>query len=84
MIEIYTKNGCPYCVLAKDWLVANNYDYKEHLLDDVNIRTSFYDKFNIKSRTVPQIFNNNTLIGGYSDLVSSELAIQLRFNNNDF
>lgn len=84
MIEIYTKTDCPYCVLAKSWLKENNYDYTEHNLDDNEQRQKFYKDFNITSRTVPQIYLNRKLLGGYSELVKSELAMKFNPDKEDF
>lgn len=84
MITIYTKTTCPYCVLAKQWLKENNYHYMEILLDNDEERQKFYEENGIKSRTVPQIYNNGALIGGYSELIKSELAIKLDFALENF
>ena len=84
MIEIFTKTTCPYCVLAKNWLKENNYQYEEHLLDDDVMRQQFYNDYQIASKTVPQIFNNKKLIGGYTDLISSELSIKFKSDDEDF
>lgn len=84
MIKIYTKTTCPYCVMAKAWLKENNYNYVEVLLDDDEQRMKFYEDHNITSRTVPQIYNNGALIGGYNELVKSELAIKLDMTLEDF
>ena len=84
MIEIYTKTDCPYCVLAKNWLKENNYDYTEHNLDDNEQRQKFYKDFNITSRTVPQIYLDRRLLGGYSELVKSELAMNFNPDKEDF
>jgi glutaredoxin len=66
-IEIYSKPTCPYCVKAKRLLTKHGYKYKEYdvnnskYLRDMNKRTNF-------AKTVPQIFINNTLVGGYDQL----------------
>ena len=84
MIKIYTKTTCPYCVMAKVWLKENNYNYVEILLDDDEQRMKFYLEHNIKSKTVPQIYNNGALIGGYTELIKSELAVKLDMTAEDF
>lgn len=84
MIKIYTKTTCPYCVKAKEWLKENNYKYVEVLLDDDQERQKFYQEHNISTKTVPQIYNNGSLIGGYSELVKSELAVKLDMTAEDF
>lgn len=84
MIKIYTKTTCPYCVKAKEWLKENNYKYVEVLLDDDQERLKFYQEHNISTKTVPQIYNNGSLIGGYTELVKSELAVKLDMTAEDF
>lgn len=84
MIKIYTKTTCPYCVMAKDWLKENKYQYVEVLLDDDSERQAFYDNHKIASRTVPQVFNNNRLIGGYTELIMSELSVRFDMLQEDF
>jgi glutaredoxin len=84
LIKIYTKTTCPYCVKAKDWLKEHSYVYDEVLLDDDEQRQRFYVEHDIKSRTVPQIYRDGALIGGYSELVKSELAIKLDSSMGDF
>jgi len=85
LIKIYTKTDCPYCVEAKKWLKSHNYSYVEILLDNNEERQQFYVSNNIRSRMVPQIFFNGVLIGGYSDLIHSELAIKnVNISQEDF
>lgn len=71
MIRIYGKDNCIYCKKAKELLddLNRQYEYlkipedvsKEQLLELVGSR--------VEKLTVPQIFNNDTWIGGYSDLL---------------
>lgn len=84
MITVYSKTDCPYCHLAKNWLTENKLDYKEVLLDDIDLRQKFYDTHNIKTRTVPQIYKDDQLIGGYRELLKSELAVKVDLNLGDF
>ena len=66
-IVIYTKSNCPYCDRAKDLLSRKGAAFEEIYLDD---RPEEYAT--LKNRTgmmtVPQIFINESLIGGYSEL----------------
>lgn len=32
-ITVYSTNTCPYCVMLKSWLRANEFDYKEVKVD---------------------------------------------------
>ena len=67
-VTIYTKQYCPYCTHAKkrlDYLGAN---YQEIDISDYpEKRREMLERSNGAS-TVPQIFFNNTLIGGNDDL----------------
>ncbi|MBX3709846.1 MAG: glutaredoxin 3 [Gammaproteobacteria bacterium] len=68
-IIVYTKENCPYCRLAKDLLFTRNASFEEIRIDlddakrDEMLRLS-------NRRTVPQIFINDQLIGGYDDLAA--------------
>ena len=68
MYTIYTQNSCGYCHLAKNLL-------NEHKIPFVEVSLEHDDKARImlkemKCRTVPQIFNGELHIGGYTDLRS--------------
>ena len=66
-IQMYTWGSCPYCIRAKDLLSRKgasfeeiNLDGKDDELNALRARTG--------QRTVPQIFIDGKLIGGFSDL----------------
>lgn len=65
---VWTKTTCPFCVEAKKLLDRSNISYEER-----NIQTDWQKEDLLKvvphARTVPQIFIDNKLIGGYTDLV---------------
>jgi glutaredoxin 3 len=67
-IEVYTTNYCPYCVRAKDLLKRKGVTFQEI---DVTTDTALREALVVKSggrRTVPQIFINGTLVGGFDDI----------------
>lgn len=67
-IEIYTKDYCPYCTAAKELLKSKGVTYEEK---DVIENLNFLDEMLARSegrKTVPQIFINDKLIGGFDDL----------------
>lgn len=67
-IKIYSKTSCPACVMAKDLLDKKGVQYEEIILDNKPEETQeLIAKTGM--RTVPQIFINNELIGGCSDLI---------------
>lgn len=67
MITIYTKDFCPYCVMAKNLLSSLDAKYKEV---DVGSDIKILQEISKKSwmRTVPQIFVWDEPLGGYSDI----------------
>lgn len=84
MIELYTKNHCPYCVQAKLQLTKMNIPYKE-----INIEVSSQAReFVIAEghRTMPQIYHNGRLLveGGASGLARlDEDTIRARMGEMD-
>ena len=67
-VEIYSKSNCVFCDKAKNYFTQNNITFEEF---NVEIPEVFDDliKRNPNARTMPQIFIDNTLIGGYTDLI---------------
>ncbi|MBA4045636.1 MAG: glutaredoxin 3 [Erythrobacter sp.] len=71
-VEIYTKDYCPYCHLAKSILRQHGADYNEHSL------TEYPELFrDMVARadgrmTVPQIFIDGVPIGGADQLSTME------------
>jgi alkyl hydroperoxide reductase subunit F len=67
VIELYSKEWCPFCAKAKALLRSKNLDFEEI---DVTSNAEHEAKMIERSmrRTVPQIFINGTSIGGYDDL----------------
>ncbi len=76
IVKIYTKTTCPACDLAKQVLTKKGVQYEEFSLDDKPEELkSLIEKTNMK--TVPQIFINNQLIGGCSDMMDLDKKNQL-------
>ena len=67
-IKIYSKTTCPACVMAKDILDKKGVTYEEIILDN---KPEEIQKLISRTgmKTVPQIFINDELIGGCSDLM---------------
>lgn len=74
-ITVFSKTGCPFCVMATEWLTARNFLFNEIKLDTQEERNNKYKETGMS--TVPIIFVDDKLIGGYQDLILSELAIDL-------
>ena len=67
MVQIYTKNYCPYCTQAKTLLDSLDVKYEE---TDITDTPEMIEELSAKSgfRTVPQIFVGDKCLGGYSDI----------------
>ncbi len=67
-VIIYTKEGCLYCMMAKDLLAESKIIYEAiDLGSDLDLRKKLVEK--TKQTTIPYIFINNKFIGGYNDLL---------------
>jgi ribonucleoside-diphosphate reductase subunit M1 len=66
-IRLYGKKDCKYCSMAIALFVEHDIKYKYISLDDNELRELFFTKYNVK--TVPQIFVDTELIGGFSNLL---------------
>ena len=65
---VWSKNQCPYCVMAKNLLRSNGVEYEER-----NISEGPWTKEQLleavpHARTLPQIILDGNLIGGYEQL----------------
>lgn len=70
-VEIYTTSYCPFCVRAKSLLQSKNIEYVEHNLDGKESELNAL-KERTGWRTVPQIFIDNELIGGFTELAAKD------------
>ncbi len=75
-ITIYSKTYCPYCVRAKKLLESKGVSFEEIMVDD---KPELFTELKKKSgmMTVPQIYINDQLIGGYTELAALEEKNQL-------
>ena len=65
---IFTKYRCSYCDRAKTLIEQKGYEYESINIEEDNNIEILLEK-NKYARTMPQIFINDKLIGGYTDLV---------------
>lgn len=70
-VLIYTKDPCPYCVRAINFFNEQGITYEEKDLTD-NYEEMQRLKDETGWRTMPMIFINDKLIGGYDDLRTLE------------
>lgn len=72
-IEIYTTPTCPYCHAAKALLADKGVDYTEITVLDPELREAMTQRAHGR-RTVPQIFIDDTHVGGYDDMAALDRA----------
>lgn len=66
-VTIYTTPYCPYCHAAKSLLAAKGVTFEEIDVSDPALRAKMTERANGR-RTVPQIFIDQTHVGGFDDL----------------
>ena len=69
-VEIYSRTNCSYCVMAMNFFDSKGINYDVYSADDPKIFKEMLER-NPQARTVPQIFIDDKLIGGYTDLIES-------------
>jgi glutaredoxin 3 len=69
-VEVYTMQYCPYCARAKQLLTQKGIAFKESLVPEDD--DAQWDELFKKSgmRTMPQIYCDGKLIGGYNELAA--------------
>jgi glutaredoxin 3 len=68
-VQVYSKSSCPFCIRAKDLLKNKGVAFEEINLDGKDAELIAL-KERTGLRTVPQIFINGQLIGGFSELTA--------------
>ena len=70
LYTVFSKNNCSYCARAIHLIEDQGFQVQIKKIDENN--EYFQEMRNLapSMRTMPVIFKNNTLIGGYSDLVN--------------
>ena len=68
MLTIYSKNNCPFCVMAKNYLQSKNINFLEINIEQDQEAREFIQRQGL--RTVPQIFMDGKIFveGGWSGL----------------
>jgi len=71
MIRIITQDGCRWCDKSKDLLYRHSIVYEELKIPESLSKEEFFNLINEHNTTpsVPKIFKDKDLIGGYADLV---------------
>ncbi len=76
-IEIYTWRFCPFCIRAKTLLDQKKVDYQEYQIDGNQEARQMMSERADGRTTVPQIFINDSGIGGCDELLELEANDQL-------
>jgi len=78
MITLYSKDYCPYCVKAKNYLNSKNIEFKEVNVEHDTDAKAFLKKKGHK--TVPQIYKGEELLveGGCDGLLALPLEELLK------
>ena len=67
-VEVYTTTYCPFCARAKNLLKSKGVAFDEiDVTDDDELRAKMIEMSGGR-RTVPEIFINGKLVGGFDEL----------------
>lgn len=68
MLTVYSKNNCPFCVMAKNYLQSKNINFREINIEQDTEARAFIQQQGL--RTVPQIFMDGKIFveGGWTGL----------------
>jgi glutaredoxin 3 len=67
-VQVYTTTYCPFCTRAKALLMNKGVAFEEiNVTDDDELRQKMVELAGGR-RTVPEIFINDKIIGGYDEL----------------
>jgi len=71
-VIVYTMDYCPFCDRAKALLQRRKIEYQEVRLSEED--DAAWDDLEKRSgmKTMPQIFADGVLVGGYSDLAAKD------------
>ena len=70
---VWSKDHCPYCVQAKTLLSQKGIEFEERKIGDGWTKEQLLEAAPT-ARTVPQIFLDGELVGGFTELRAKFLA----------
>lgn len=76
-VIVYSTGTCPICDKTKFLLGKWNIDYTEKRIDTDEALLKEYNQVTQGARTVPQIFIDDDLIGGFSELTELHMDSEL-------
>ena len=76
-VEVYTTTFCPFCTRAKSLLKSKGVQFIEiDVTEDAELRPRMVELSGGR-RTVPEIFINDKIVGGYDELKALDDAGEL-------
>jgi glutaredoxin 3 len=76
-VEVYTTSFCPFCTRAKSLLKSKGVEFIEiDVTEDAELRQKMVELSGGR-RTVPEIFINDKIVGGYDELKALDDAGKL-------
>lgn len=72
-VIVWSKDHCPYCVQAKALLEQKGIEFEERKIGDGWSKEQLLEAVP-NARTVPQIFLDGELVGGFTELRAKFLA----------
>jgi glutaredoxin 3 len=76
-VELYSTTYCPFCTRAKNLLRSKGIRFDEiDVTDDAELREKMVELAGGR-RTVPEIFINGKLVGGFDELRALDLSGEL-------
>ena len=70
---VWSKNTCPYCVQAKTLLSQKGIEFEERKIGEGYTKEDLLEAVP-NARSVPQIFLDGELVGGFTELRAKLLA----------
>jgi glutaredoxin 3 len=70
-VTVYSTRVCPYCRMAEKLLDKKGATYEKVMVDEMPERREEMERLSGR-KTVPQIFIDNTPVGGFTDLAELE------------
>ncbi len=71
-IEVWSKDNCPYCDMAKRWFASKGLEFVEFKIGHNDVTRDMLLERVPTARTVPQIIIDGQVIGGWQELQQSE------------
>ena len=76
-VKVYSTGSCLFCMKAKNMLDKWQIEYEETRIDQDQAAMKEFVEVTNGARTVPQIFVEGKLIGGFTDLVDLHMDGEL-------